>query len=271
MNHDILHPCFNGDGCHRVSRIHLPVAPLCNLKCHYCEQTLHCVGEDMPGKTRWVLKPEQAIQQVFAKQQLDPPLGVVGIAGPGDALYNPETFTTIDLVRKNFPQLNICLSSNGVLLPDEASRLQALGLTHLSVTVNTTDPIQGRAIYGWVQHAGDRYFGSEAAELIITKQLEGIAKAAALGIRIKVNMVLIPGVNDQQAQAVARAVKERDACLMNIIPLIPKGGFRKWSPPLAEDLYRIRRSCEPIIAQMYHCRQCRADACGPLTLKVSHS
>lgn len=48
MNHD-HHPCFNAGARHRVGRIHLPVAPKCNMQCNYCNRDFECVNESRPG------------------------------------------------------------------------------------------------------------------------------------------------------------------------------------------------------------------------------
>ena len=51
-------------------------------------------------------------------------LSVVGIAGPGDPLANPErTFRTFDLIAESCPDVTLCLSTNGLALPDHIERL----------------------------------------------------------------------------------------------------------------------------------------------------
>ena len=32
------HPCFNPDACKSFGRVHLPVAPLCNIQCNFCNR-----------------------------------------------------------------------------------------------------------------------------------------------------------------------------------------------------------------------------------------
>ena len=92
------HPCFGGDHS-KAGRIHLPVAPGCNIKCGFCERKFDCANESRPGVTSKVLTPIEGVERVrLVKQHMDlkggAKLKVVGIAGPGDPLANPKTFET---------------------------------------------------------------------------------------------------------------------------------------------------------------------------------
>ena len=57
------HPCFGGDR-HKYGRLHLPVAPACNIQCAFCVRKHDCVAESRPGVTSRVLTPRQALQRV---------------------------------------------------------------------------------------------------------------------------------------------------------------------------------------------------------------
>ena len=60
MNFD-EHPCFNPKACHSFGRVHLPVAPRCNIQCKFCNRQFDCVNETRPGVTSAVLTPAQAM------------------------------------------------------------------------------------------------------------------------------------------------------------------------------------------------------------------
>ena len=94
------HPCFNIEAKGTYARVHLPVAPNCNIQCNYCKRDYDCVNESRPGVTSEVLSPEQALAYLIKLKEKMPNLSVVGIAGPGDPFANPtETMTTLRLVR----------------------------------------------------------------------------------------------------------------------------------------------------------------------------
>lgn len=259
------HPCFNKAAHHKVGRMHLPVAPKCNIKCNYCTRKHDCANESRPGVTSRILTPQQALEKVREVVALDQRIKVAGIAGPGDPLANPETLETFRLLGREFPDLIKCLSTNGLMLPEKIDELAQVGLDSLTVTVNAVDPEIGAKIYSWVRYHGQTMLGSEAAELLITNQFVGIEKAVDKGITVKVNSVYIPGVNDGQMELIAKRIKELGVTIMNIMPLIPQADFAHLLPPTKEQLDEIRSSYAPIIKQMEHCRQCRADAVGLLS------
>lgn len=258
------HPCFGGNH-HKNGRMHLAVAPRCNIRCGYCTRRHDCANESRPGVTSRLLTPAEAIEKVrlvMASELMGPIIKVIGIAGPGDPLANDETFETFRLVGREFPHLIKCMSTNGLLLPEKIDLLQELDLHSLTVTINSLDPDIGGRIYRNVNYRGRRYIGAEAARILIANQLEGVRRAAEYGMTVKVNTVLIPGVNDSQVEPIAAEVKSLGATVMNVMPLIPQADFAGVAPPSAEHLESVRAANERVIGQFRHCRQCRADAIG---------
>src|SRR5512138_1647718 len=191
------HPCYSDDAHHHFARMHVAVAPSCNVQCHYCHRKYDCANESRPGVVSERLGPEDAVRKVLAVAAEIPELAVVGIAGPGDALANAEaTYATLEGIRCAAPDLTLCLSTNGLALPDHVERLAALGVRHVTVTVNMVDPAVGERIYPWILQGGRKVRGPEASRILSARQLEGIAGLAARGVLVKVNAVVIPGVND---------------------------------------------------------------------------
>jgi nitrogen fixation protein NifB len=265
------HPCYSEEAHHHFARMHVAVAPACNVQCHYCNRKYDCANESRPGVVSERLSPEDAVRKVRAVAAELPELAVVGIAGPGDALANAAaTFATLEGIRRAAPDLTLCLSTNGLALPEHADRLAALGVRHVTVTVNMTDPEVGERIYPWIVRGGRKVHGREASRILSDRQLHGISLLRERDVLVKVNSVVIPGVNDGHLADVARAVRRAGAFLVNLVPLIsaPEHGthFGKTGqrgPTLAE-LERIQVRCEIDGRVMRHCRQCRADAVGRL-------
>jgi nitrogen fixation protein NifB len=263
------HPCYDEDAHHYFARMHVAVAPACNIRCNYCNRKYDCVSESRPGVVSKVMKPEEACGKVAETLQTLPQLTVVGVAGPGDPLANSEaTFQTFRLLNDQVPGLHLCLSTNGLRLAEFADQIVELGIRHVTVTVNAVDPEIGEKVYGWVADRGKLYRGLEAAALLIGRQLEGIRKMAERGIACKVNSVLIPGINDSHLPEVAAKVKELGAFTHNIMPLIispgspyEKDGIKEPSPAR---VLEIQSKCSELLPVMRHCRQCRADAVGLL-------
>ena len=90
----------------------------------------------------------------------------------------------------------------------------------MTVTVNMTDPEVGERIYPWILWNGRKVRGAEASRILSERQMEGIALLRARGVLVKVNSVVIPGVNEGHLPDVARAVRGAGAFLVNLVPLL---------------------------------------------------
>jgi len=263
-----VHPCFNEKMHDKVGRIHLPIAPKCNIQCNFCTRDINKC-EVRPGVTSRVMNVDDAIAHV-KKVTGEMPISVVGVAGPGDALFNEETFEFFRRADEEFPDLIKCMSTNGLLLPDKADLLAELKINSVTVTVNAIDPEIGKEIYAGVFYDGKIHSGKEGFEILSKNQLEGIERAAEKGIVVKVNAVLIPGLNEDHIEDIAREVKKRGASLMNVIPLIPLNKFKNYEKPGCTLISQVRDQIEEIIPVFRACSQCRADAYGIPGKKNKH-
>lgn len=256
------HPCYSKEAHNKFGRIHVPVAPKCNVQCNYCVRKYDCANENRPGVTTRVISPDEAMQTIEQAIKMEPRIRVMGIAGPGDPLANTATFETLAKTKEEFPYLTRCLSTNGLALPERIDELDRAGITTLTITINAVDPEIGKKIYSFVKYGNKTYRGREAFEILSKNQLAGLKEASKRGMVVKVNSVLIPGINDKHLVEVAKVVRELGAYTMNVMPLIPQGNFKDIHAPTAEEVNRIRDECEAVIKQFRNCIQCRADAVG---------
>jgi nitrogen fixation protein NifB len=261
------HPCFNVEVKGECGRVHLPVAPKCNILCNYCNRKYDCVNESRPGVTSAVLSPEQAVVYVERVLAAEPRITVAGIAGPGDPFANPEeTMRTLRLVREKFPELLLCLATNGLGLPPHIQDLADLQVSHVSLTVNAVDPEIGRRLYGWVRDGKVVHRGLKAAELLMSRQLEAIAGLKAVGLTVKVNTIVVPGINNEHVEKVARKMAEMRVDILNVMPMYPNVDtpFADIPEPAPQVMKALREQAEKFLPQMHHCTRCRADAVGLL-------
>jgi len=261
------HPCFNSDVRHKTGRIHLPVAPRCNVQCNFCDRKFDCTNESRPGVTTGVLKPSQVLDYLEKIEQKVTNLAVVGIAGPGDPFANPkETMETLELVHARYPEKLLCISSNGLSILEYIPRLAELNVSHVTITVNAVDPVIGSQIYEWVHYEKKTYFGIEGAALLLQRQTESIKLLKHYGITVKINTVVVPRVNEHHVHEIAEYVTKLGADVQNCIPLIPVEGtpFGILYEPSASTMRTVRAKTSVHIKQMTHCARCRADAVGLL-------
>jgi len=254
------HPCFGGHK-NNVGRIHLPVSPGCNIACKFCDRTINDV-EERPGVTSKVLKPQESVEILEKALKLCPEITVAGIAGPGDTLATDYALDTFRLVKEKFPKLIKCMSTNGLLLYERADEIIDIGINSLTVTVNAVNPEIEAKLNDFIIYKGKKIYGVEGAEILIENQLKGIKKIASKGITIKVNTVLVPGINEDHIEEIAKTVKEAGASIYNIIPLIPQAKLKDVPAPVCAQIDAARTKAGKYIDVFRHCQHCRADAVG---------
>ncbi|MGD2117376.1 MAG: nitrogenase cofactor biosynthesis protein NifB [Chromatiales bacterium] len=265
------HPCYSEDAHHHFARMHVAVAPACNIQCHYCNRKYDCSNESRPGVVSELLNPDQAVKKVMAVAANIPQMTVLGIAGPGDPLANPErTFDTFRQLSEKAPDIKLCVSTNGLSLPEHVEELSKHNIDHVTITINCVDPEIGAKIYPWIFWNNRRIKGKKGAKILIEQQQKGLQMLTDRGILVKVNSVMIPGVNDEHLEEVSKIVKAKGAFLHNVMPLIAEAehgtfyGVMGQRGPTHDELQELQDKCAGDMNMMRHCRQCRADAVGLL-------
>ena len=261
------HPCFNDKIRHTFGRVHLPVAPRCNIQCNYCNRKYDCVNESRPGVTSALLSPQQALCYLEYVMEKVPNISVAGIAGPGDPFANAqETMETLELVREKYPEIILCLATNGLNIGPYIEGLAKLNVSHVTITINALDTEVGARIYAWVRFGKRVYGPSEGFEILLDKQLNAVKSLKENGINVKVNTIIIPGINDCHIEAVARKMSELNVDIHNCIGYYQNKGtvFENIEEPSPEVIQKIRKDAGKHLTQMHHCVRCRADAVGLL-------
>jgi cyclic pyranopterin phosphate synthase len=107
----------------------------------------------------------------------------------------------------------LTLTTNGSQLPKYASELKALGVERINVSLDTLDPDKFRAITRWGE---------------LDKVIAGIDAAQAAGLRVKINAVVLKGVNDEEFPSLIEWAHGRgmDLTLIEVMPLGDVGEAR---------------------------------------------
>jgi len=261
------HPCFNMDARHRYGRVHLPVAADCNVQCNFCKRIYDCANESRPGVTTAVLTPQQAMHYLGRVLAKDARISVVGIAGPGDPFATPAlTLETLRLVRGQYPDMILCVASNGLGVAPHAEVLAELKVSHVTLTINACDPAIGAKVYAWVRDGRKIYRGVAAAELLWLRQEEAVRRLKQFDVTVKINSIILPGVNDEHIPELAGRLAAMGADIANCVPLYPVEGtpFGTLETPPSDRVAAIRAAVAQHLPIMSHCTRCRADAVGLL-------
>lgn len=223
------------------------------------------MSESRPGITSVILSPYQALAYLDKVMAKGKKISVVGIAGPGDPFANPEeTMETLRLVRRRHPDMILCVATNGLNVLPYLDALADMKISHVSITINAIDPEIGAKIYAWVRDNKKIYRGKAAAELLLKRQVEAVKGLKERGIAVKVNSIIIPGINSGHIKEIAKEVSVLGADIINPIALYPAEGsvFGDLREPSAEIVAQTKGDAAEFLPIMNHCARCRADAVG---------
>ncbi len=109
--------------------------------------------------------------------------------------------------------LDVALTTNGALLPQKAEALAAAGLQRVTVSLDSLDDATFRAM--------------NDVSFPVSRVLDGIAAAAAAGLKVKVNAVVKRGVNDDQVIALARHFRT-SGHILRFIEYMDVGATNGW-------------------------------------------
>lgn len=209
-----------------------------------------------------MITPDESIDILEKALKICPEITVAGIAGPGDTLASDYALETFRKIKAKFPKLIKCMSTNGLLLYEKADEVIEVGIDSLAVTVNAINPEIEAKLNKYIIYHGKRYDGVEGAKILIENQLKGIQKVAAAGITVKINTVLVPEINGEHIEEIAKTVKDAGASIYNIIPLIPQFELADQKAPTCLQIDEARTKAAKHIDVFRHCQHCRADAVG---------
>ena len=160
----------------------------------------------------------------------------------------------------------LCVATNGLNVALYADELAQLRVSHVTLTVNAVEPRIGQQVYAWVRDGRDVYRGEAAAGLLWERQQDGIRRLKARDLVVKINTILIPGINDRHIDEVARTIRNLGADILNCVPMYPVADtpLAEVPEPSPQMVAEARSQAGQYLPLMHHCTRCRADACGLL-------
>ena len=206
-----------------IRYLRISVTDRCNLRCTYC----------MPeGGLDWIPKPEMLSYEEIAmivRQMADMGLERVRITG-GEPLVRKDLPDLVRMIAAVPGIDDISLSTNAILLPRFAQRLREAGVARVNISLDTLD----RENFEVIARRPARRFDETIA---------GIRSAEDAGFSpIKINCVLMRGLNDAEVSDFAEATRERP-WHVRFIELMPVGENLHLADrfmPAGEVLDRIR-------------------------------
>lgn len=190
----------------KITYLRLSVTDLCDLRCIYC----------MPeqGVTKRTHGEMCSLEELRDMAAAAVSLGVRKIRVTGGEPLVRRGVASLCRMLREIPGLDeLCITTNGVLLPELAQPLRDVGVDRLNVSLDTLRPERYRAI-------------TRVGEL--SSVLRGLDAAEAAGFtNTKLNCVLMGGVNDDEIADFVRLTLERPLSV-RFIELMPMGACAKW-------------------------------------------
>ncbi|MEA3523169.1 MAG: GTP 3',8-cyclase MoaA [Campylobacterota bacterium] len=170
-----------------VDYIRVSVTERCNFRCQYC----------MPEKPfSWVPKEDLlSFEELFEfiKVAIDEGVKKVRITG-GEPLLREDLDKFIKMIYDYAPDVDLAMTSNAYLLKGVAQKLKDAGLKRINVSIDTLKPEVALKI---------------AQKDVLKNVLDGVEEALHVGLKVKVNMVPMKGVNETEIIDVLNYCKER--------------------------------------------------------------
>jgi GTP 3',8-cyclase len=191
--------------------LRISVTDQCNFRCTYC-MPKEIFGSDYPFlKNEELLSFDEIVQ--IATQFARAGVEKIRITG-GEPLLRKELPKLLKRLRTIEGIKDIALTTNGVLLPKLAIELKEAGMDRVTVSLDTLD---------------DTLFGSINGRGVgVEPILKGIEAAHQAGLKVKINMMVKKGINDQEILPMARYFKNTPH-LLRFIEYMDVGTSNGWN------------------------------------------
>lgn len=189
-----------------ITYLRISVTELCNLRCRYC------MPADGVCKKRHedMLTEDEILTAVEAAASLG--IRKIRITG-GEPLVKKNILSICRRISAVAGIEEVCMTTNGILLPQLAQQLKEAGVTRLNLSLDTLNPEK----YAYITRIGT-----------LPHFLAGLDAALAAGFeKIKINAVLIGGFNDDEIPQLAQLTQRYpvDMRFIEMMPMYDSGDF----------------------------------------------
>ncbi|MDY6850520.1 MAG: GTP 3',8-cyclase MoaA [Thermodesulfobacteriota bacterium] len=189
-----------------VRYIRLSITDRCNLRCFYCraEREVHFIPHEQ------ILTYEEMIELVGLAQALG--VAKIRLTG-GEPFVRRDFLAFLGMLKEKCPGLDVRVTTNGTLLSGKVPALKHLGVRGVNISLDTLDAAKFARI------TGRDFFHRVRA---------GLDECLRYGIRVKVNVVGLKGVNDEELSAFLELARENPIDV-RFIEFMPIGCATRWS------------------------------------------
>ncbi|WP_096017725.1 GTP 3',8-cyclase MoaA [Campylobacter lanienae] len=173
-----------------IDYLRISVTQLCNFKCRYCMPE---DGEFNNLEKSKILSYEEMFG--FVKICLDNGVKKIRLTG-GEPLVRRDIEKFVKMINDYKPDLDLAMTTNGYYLKQKAKVLKESGLKRLNISLDTLDAKKANFI---------------ARKDVLNQVLEGIDEALKMGFGIKLNSVVLRGINDNEIIELLEFARSKNA------------------------------------------------------------
>ncbi|WP_457563215.1 GTP 3',8-cyclase MoaA [Caminibacter pacificus] len=157
-----------------IDYIRVSVTSRCNFRCLYCMPNTPFEWEPHEN----ILSYEEMFE--FLRLAIDEGVKKIRLTG-GEPLLRKDIDVFVKMLHDYKPELDLALTTNGYYLKEYAKRLKKAGLKRVNVSLDSLKPEVAAKI---------------AQKDVLNKVIEGILEAKKEGLLVKLNTVVMKGIND---------------------------------------------------------------------------
>ena len=213
-----------------ISYLRLSVTDLCDLRCRYCmpeEGICKKSHEEM-------LTEDEMIAAVRAAASLG--INKVRVTG-GEPLVKKNIISICGRIAQVPGIEQLCITTNGIRLAEMAQQIKEAGVNRVNISLDTLNPEK----YRFLTRRGN-----------IDEALRGLEAAINAGFeKVKINAVLIGGINDDEIRELAALTMKYpiDVRFIELMPMYDSGDFGPEAYISADKVLEIMPELEPVAGQ----------------------
>ena len=211
-----------------ITYLRVSVTDRCNLRCAYC----------VPQRDFTWIPHDQILtfEEIYRVCEAFSRLGIrkIRLTG-GEPLVRKGVTGLAERLRDLAGVEELCMTTNGVFLKENAQRLFEAGITHINISLDTLQPERFRHI------TGHDFLGRVKA---------GIEQVVSLGFPVvKVNTVVMKGINEDELVPLARQTLS-SPLQWRFIEFMPVGASTSWEPERMVSCHEMKRKIEEALGPL---------------------
>jgi len=159
-----------------IDYIRVSVTSRCNFRCLYCMPNTPFEWEPHEN----ILSYEEMFE--FLRLAIDEGVKKIRITG-GEPLLRKDLYKFINMLYSYKPSLDLALTTNGYYLKEQAKQLKEAGLKRVNISLDSLKNEVAKKI---------------AQKDVLDRVLEGIDEAIKVGFKVKLNSVIMKGINENE-------------------------------------------------------------------------